>query len=265
MNSTNDSWRGGDPYEQFMGRWSRLIGVQFLEWLAAPPQKSWLDLGCGTGVLTQLMLERNDPAHVTAIDQSATFIAHVQNSLSDQRLTAKVGDALALDLPPDAVDLTVSAIAFNFFPDYDAALRQMRAVTKPGGTVAFYVWDYAGDMQMLRYFWDTATQIDPGARALDEGARFPVCAPDPLSSLLRAHQFGHIEVEALAGTSTFQDFDDYWTPFEGRVGPAPSYVTSLNPKTRTQLKERLRRTLPGEPDGTIQLNTRAWAIKGVVS
>ena len=115
---------------------------------------------------------------------------------------------------------------------------------------------------MMRRFWDAAAALDPRGDAIDEGKRFPICRPEPLQALFEAAGLGRVETRAIDVPSHFRDFDDYWTPFLGGQGPAPAYCMSLDEAGRTALRERLRQTLPRQPDGSIQLIARAWAVRG---
>jgi hypothetical protein len=152
----------------------------------------------------------------------------------------------------------------NFLPQPAAGLAEMARVARPTGQVAVYVWDYAGQMQLMRHFWDAAAALDPAARDLDEGRRFPLCGPTPLTALFEAAGLLAVEVRALEVPTTFRDFDDYWSPFLGAQGPAPSYAMSLTETDRDRLRDRLRASLPTAPDGSIRLTARAWAARGTV-
>ena len=154
------------------------------------------------------------------------------------------GDAQALPLADRAVDVAVSGLALNFVPDPPRAVREMERVVRPGGTVALYLWDYAGEMQLMRRFWDAAVALDPEAGALDEGVRFPLCRPEALAALLQEAGLAAVEGRPIDVATVFRDFDDYWTPFLGGQGPAPGYCIGLAEQRRTALRERLRATLP---------------------
>jgi hypothetical protein len=140
----------------------------------------------------------------------------------------------------------------------------MTSVSRLGGTVAGYVWDYTGEMWLLRHFWETVFDLVPDARELDEVRRFAACRPDPLRELFAAAGLVDIEVTALDDTARFADFDDYWEPFLAGQGAAPSFVVSLPDETRVALGEALRWRLPAGVDGTIALGLRVWAIRGRV-
>ena len=258
----DDSWELGEAYEIFMGRWSRPMAREFVRWLGPAPNGRWLDVGCGTGALSELIGQMAAPQQVTGVDFSAGFIRHARQSHPETVYDFQVGSALDLSAGDGTFDVVVSGLALNFFPDVEMAVRQMYRVAKKGGTVAIYVWDYATGMEMLRYFWDVAAVLDPQAGGLDEGHRFPICQPEPLQALLSQVGLENVVVEVLETTAVFRDFADYWQPFLGRNGPAPSYVAALAPTQQMTLAEQLRQLLPSQPDGSIPLKMRAWAVRG---
>lgn len=259
-----DSWAISQPYELFMGRWSRLIAHAFIEWLSPPPARHWLDIGCGTGALSEAILTNAAPASVIAIDPSHAFIMFAQHKLADPRVSFRVGHALDLPVGTHLFDIVVSGLALNFIPEPASALRSMRRVLRPGGVIALYVWDYVGKMEMLRYFWDSAIALDPRAPALDEGVRFPICQPEALTQICAEAGLRHVEVRALEATMEFTDFADYWSPFLGGQGPAPGYVSGLGVADRTALEEHLRTRLPYREDGSLSLVARAWAVQATI-
>ena len=247
-----------------MGRWSRPVAEQFLSWLAAPANGCWLDVGCGTGVLSGAIFEHAAPAIVTGLDFSPQFVTYSQTQFTGKPASFLVSDAGALPLKRASVDTAVSGIALNFFPQPQNAVAEMARVTRPGGQVAVYVWDYAEGMQMLRIFWDAAVALDPPAAELDEGVRFPLCRPEPLAALFERAGLSGVQTEAIEVQTRFADFDDYWRPLLGGVGPVPGYIVGLPEAARAALKERLREMLPAAEDGSIVLTARAWAVRGVV-
>jgi SAM-dependent methyltransferase len=259
-----DVWARGEPYEAYVGRWSRLAAADFVDWLEVPAVRRWLDVGCGTGALTELVLARAAPVSVVGVDPSEGFVEFARAAVLDERASFAVGDAQALPFAAGSVDAAVAGLVLNFVPEPLAAAREMARVTVTGGTVAAYVWDYAGDMQMMRRFWDAAVELDPGAAELDEGGRFPIARGDALGDLFAAARLGGVETRAIDVPTHFRDFDDYWAPFLGGQGPAPSYASSLSEHERATLRERIRDRLPVEPDGSIRLLARAWAVKGRV-
>lgn len=257
-----DRWARGDSYEPYVGRWSRLVAREFLQWLAVAPGSRWLDVGCGTGALSATVLQVAVPGAVKGVDLSAGFIAHARDRVTDPRARFEVADAQALADDRGMYDATVSGLMLNFIPQPDRAVGEMVRVTRPGGCVAAYVWDYAGRMQLMRHFWNAASALDPGARGLDEGLRFPLCQPGPLADLFRAGGLQHVDLRPIDIATDFADFDDYWSPFLGGQGPAPTYAMSLSEERRVQLRERIRAGLPFALDGSIPLVARAWAVRG---
>jgi SAM-dependent methyltransferase len=260
-----DVWASGDAYEPYVGRWSRLVAREFLAWLAVAPGASWLEIGCGTGALTGEILAAARPVRVRAIDASSQYVAYASDRMHDARVTFEVADARALPHPTGSVDAVVSGLTLNFVPQPDAAVAEMARVTRDGGMVAAYVWDYAERMELMRHFWDAAAALDPSAATLDEGRRFSLCRPDALEATFRGAALADVESRAIDIPTRFRDFDDYWRPFLGGQGPAPGYAMSLDEEHRAALRERLRATLPIASDGSIDLVARAWAVKGVRS
>ena len=258
-----DTWASGVSYEPFVGRWSRLAAHEFLTWLDVASKSLWLDVGCGTGALSQTILQAAAPSRLKGIDSSSEFIAHARAQIQDDRVTFEVGDAQRLTEQSAAYDAVVSGLMLNFVPEPQLALGEMVRVAKPGGRVAAYVWDYAGKMQLLRHFWNAAAALDPGAADLDEGRRFPLCQPQPLMELFQSAGLKNVEVRAIDISTDFTDFDDFWSPFLGSQGPAPGYAMSLSEERRVALRERIRAGLPFALDGSIPLVARAWAVCGV--
>jgi SAM-dependent methyltransferase len=259
----SDIWQLGNPYERYVGRWSRLVAPPFLAWLGVPPGRRWLDVGCGTGALCAAIVEHAAPASLTGVEPSEGFLKAARHTLPGH-VTLLPGSAAAIPLPDAAADVVVSGLVLNFVPDLNAALGEMARVATPGAVFGAYVWDYAGRMELMRHFWDAAVALDPAAAKLDEGLRFPLCRPEALGAEVRAAGFRNVEVTAIDVQTPFASFEDYWEPFLGGQGPAPSYAMSLDEAARGKLRERLRGQLPLQDDGSIQLVARAWAVRARV-
>jgi SAM-dependent methyltransferase len=259
----DDIWERGSAYEQYVGRWSRRIAPPFLSWLAAPAGRSWLDVGCGTGALCAAILDRCAPSAVHGVEPSEGFLqtaaVNIENRAVLHRATAE-----SLPLPAASVDVVVSGLVLNFVPDPSAALAEMMRVARNGGTVGAYVWDYADGMELMRYFWDAAAELDPADADLDEAIRFPLCHPEPLLTQFTRAGLIEPEVRAIDIPTRFANFDDYWRPFLGGQGAAPAYVMSLDEPARARLRDSIRERLPSQPDGSIDLMARAWAIRASV-
>lgn len=257
-----DNWSDGDAYEMYVGRWSRKIGAQFLDWLDAPSAASWLDLGCGTGALTSQILHSCDPATIVGVEPSEGFLDLARRRIDDDRVEFRQGNGEAIPVANGEIEVAVSGLVLNFIPDPPKALAELTRATAPGGTIAAYVWDYAGHVQFMRTFWDAACALDPAAREKDEGVRFPICRPGPLADLFRTAGLREVVTESIDIPTPFADFDDYWRPFLSGIAPAPGYCMSLDDNARDRLKESLEQSLPTDPDGKILLAARAWAVKG---
>ncbi len=257
-----DTWAAGKLYEPYVGRWSRLVAKDFLAWLEMPPNLDWLDVGCGTGALTEVILKHAKPLSVKGMDPSAGFIEHAKAHITDPRATFDVADAQSLPLESARFGAAVAGLVLNFVPKPSLAVREMARAVRADGVVAAYVWDYAGKMQLMRYFWDAAVELDRGAVELDEGRRFPLCQPDALAGLFAQAGLHEVQVRPIDVPTRFRDFNDYWTPFLGGQAPAPGYAMSLSEEGRAALRERIRVKLPIASDGSIDLIARAWAVRG---
>jgi len=257
-----DSWADAEVYERFIGRWSRPVADRFLAWLGVRPGATWVDVGSGTGALSERILDAAAPARVLGVEPSSEFTGAARSRLAGRPVSFEVGSAEALPVPDGVADAVVFGLVINFVPDVSAALAEARRVARPTALVAAYLWDYADRMELLRRFWDAAVELDPAAAALDEGRRFPIATRDGLATAWSAAGLREVETTAIEIPTRFADFDDYWRPFTTTVAPAPGYASSLPEDRRDALRERLRSTLPIQADGSIELVARAWAVRG---
>jgi len=259
-------WSNAPAYEAYIGRWSRPVAQGFVAWLAMPPGASWVDVGCGTGALSQAILSAEEPREVCGVDPSPDFIGAAQAHVTDPRVRFALGDARDLPLPDDAGDAVVAGLVLNHVPAPEAALAEMVRVARPGGTVAAYVWDYAGRMQLVRTFWQAAITLDAAAITHDQGVQCPLCQPEPLIALFTAAGLQDVTVQAIDVATVFRNFEDYWQPHVlGGSGIAQRYVSSLADGQRVALRARLQATLPKAADGAIPLMARAWAVRGTTA
>jgi SAM-dependent methyltransferase len=254
---------GADAYELFMGRWSRHLAPLLVDFAVPGAADSVLDIGSGTGALTAAIVAAKPGARVTGVDPSSEYIAFARARQPSARVRLLVGDAQRLELPDGQFDATLSLLVVNFIPDRDRAIREMIRVTRTGGVVAAAVWDYGGEMEMLRSFWDEAVALAPAAEKRDE-RHMPLCRAGDLAAAWRAHGLRQVEERPLVIRTVFASFDDYWRPFLGGQGPAGAYVASLTEAERERLASRLRSRLAGNGrEGAFSLAARAWAVKGV--
>jgi SAM-dependent methyltransferase len=263
MAGAQDVWAVGAAYEAYVGRWSRAVARELVRWLGVAPRSRWLDVGCGAGALTEAIIEHAAPRAVLGVDRSRGFVAHARARLAGAgRASFQVGDAQALPLRAGRFDAVVSGLVLNFVPRPDAMVAEMARAGRAGSTIALYVWDYSGGMELMHRFWSAASALDPAAAALDEAVRFPDCAPAPLEARFRAAGLCAVEARPIVVPTRFRDFDDLWAPFLGGQGPAPAYAVSLSEERRAALRERLRGALAAAGDGSIRLAARAWAVRG---
>jgi SAM-dependent methyltransferase len=209
-------------------------------------------------------VDRCSPSSVAGVEPSEGFLRAAKENLAGQ-VALHQGTATAIPLGDASVDVVVSGLVLNFIPDQRAALLEMVRVMRKEGTIAAYVWDYAGRMELMRFFWDAAVELDPEATKLDEGVRFPMCRPEALQKLFASAELKDVEVKPIDVPTPFASFDDYWQPFLGGQGPAPAYAMSLDEVARVRLKDRIRERMPAAANGSISLNARAWAVRASVA
>jgi SAM-dependent methyltransferase len=245
-------------YDAFMGRYADRLAPLLIAFADVQPDETVLDVGCGPGSLTEALAAHVGAAeHVAAIDPSKQFAA-----ASAQRVPAadvRVGTAESLPWPADTFDAALAQLVVNFMSDADAGVAEMRRVVRSGGMVASCTWDYSGGMTMLRTFWDAARALDSDAPDQSRTLRFQ--DSDDMRELWVHAGLGDVEDEGLVVEVSYRDFDDYWEPFTGGVGPAGAYCLSLDPDGRAALREECRRRL-GDPHGSFTLSATAWAVKG---
>ena len=263
MQGSDAMWADADSYEAYIGRWSRIAAKMFVDWLGIAPRSAWLDVGSGTGALTHAILDRAQPARIVGVDRSRAFISYAKANTMDPRVVFEQADAERLSMPSDSFDAVVSGLMLNAVPDQPAAVGEFVRVAKPGGVVATYLWDFDGEMQVLRYFWEAAKAIDPSADAAsDDDEAFAISKPDRLKSVFEIAGLCDVEIRALDVPTHFRDFEEYWAPLQRGHAPSQEYVAALSDGDRSRLRDLLRTTLPTKPDGSIDLLARAWAAKG---
>lgn len=256
-----DQWTSGEAYDIWMGRWSALLAQEFLNWLRIPANQRVLDVCCGSGILSLAIAQRHSPEQLTALDRSPAQIAFAHEHRAHPRVTYFVADARALPLHAESFDATVCGLGLNFVPDPARSLDEFRRVTRSGGTVACFVWDYSEGARFIRAFWDTALAIDPESARFDQGRRFEICKPEVLQKSFADAHLDSPELHPLDILTRFENFDDYWKPFLLGQGSAPVYLRSQPAQIQNAIRDHLKSTFPAAPDGQITLPARAWAIR----
>ena len=250
----------GSAYERFVGRYGQALAERLCTVAGVAPGMRALDVGCGPGALTGVLAARLGPESVAGVDPSEPFVAACRARVpgADVRLAA----AEALPFGDGEFDAVLSQLVVNFMADAPAGVAEMRRVAKPGGVVAAAVWDYAGEMTLLRAFWDAAAETGgDAAAARDEGRVMRYCEPQSLAELWRAGGLSDVVVEPAVVSAAYESFDDLWSPLPEGVGPAGAYTASLDEPGRQALRDALQRRL-GNPAGPFELTARAWCVAG---
>lgn len=251
-------------YERFMGRWSRSLAPLFVRFAGVRDGDTVLDIGSGTGALTAAAAKMAPSSRIVGIDPAASYVALAQSQHGSTLVHFEVGDAQQMRFDNAMFDHTLSLLVVNFIPDVRKALGEMKRVTKSKGTVAAAVWDYGEGMEMLRAFWDEAVALTPANGKKDE-RNMPLCRRGDLAALWREQGLQEVVEEGLTIETRFASFDDFWTPFLEKQGPAGAYAASLSAEDREALRLRLRGRLLGPgPDKAIVMHARAWVVRGTI-
>jgi SAM-dependent methyltransferase len=252
-----------EAYDRFVGRYATELGAALAAFAGIEPGMRALDVGCGPGALTTVLVERLGAANVSAAEPSEPFAQACRTRLPG----VEVVDAAAEALPfaDAAFDATLSQLVVNFMRDAEAGVREMARVTRPGGLVTSCVWDYAGEMTLLRAFWDAAREVDPErAGAADEGVVMRWCGEGELAELWRVAGLRDVRFGPLVVRARYADFDDLWSPLPTGIAPSGAFCKSLDDDRRGELYDAYRRRL-GVTEGQFELTARAWAVAGTVA
>ena len=264
MTGDEAAWfqKSADAYDRFMGRYGADLADAFVRWCGIAAPGSALDVGCGPGALTRRLAEVLGPENVAGADPSEPFAAVCRERVPGADV--RVAPAEALPFEADSFDSTLSQLAANFFPDAAAAMSEMQRVTRAGGLVAAAVWDYAGEMVMLRAFWDAAREVDPeGGVSHDEGLRMRLANTAELTELWSDAGFAGVETGEITISTAYRDFVDLWEPLLGGVGPVGAYCAQLSDEQREKLRDAYFQRL-GSPEDSFELSARAWVVRGNV-
>ncbi len=257
-----DRWTSGADYDQWMGRWSRLLAREFLRGMDVAAGVRWIDVCCGSGVITEVIAECNAPASIVGVDVSPEQINFARQYRAFANVSFETADAMALPFADASFDVAVCGLGLNYIPDPRRGLEEFCRVTRPGGTVAVYVWDYAQGARFLREFWDAAIAIDGEAANFDQARRFSMFTQEGLLGLFERAQLEDVTQYALEVVTVFTSFEDYWEPLLTGQGSAPNYLATRDRKIQAAIRERLKAVLPLNAQGAIELSARAWAIRG---
>jgi ubiquinone/menaquinone biosynthesis C-methylase UbiE len=260
MSASPITFNDGKAYELLMGRWSRLAGDQFLDWIEPPKGLRWIDVGCGNGAFTEVLIARTSPAAVTGIDPSEGQISYARSRPGTAMAEFQTGSALSLPFPDNSFDAASMALVIAFVDDPGKAAAEMARVVRPGGLVATYMWSFPEGFPLR---W-----LGPAMKSLGLN---PVTPPNTaaanLENLSRYWQqagLQSIETRVIRVQIAYADFDDFWQSATAPVGPSGKATAELSPEMREQLKKRLREQLPTDANGRIVYDAVANAVKGRV-
>jgi len=251
----------GAAYERLMGRWSRLVGQAFLDWLDVPKRMRWLDAGCGNGAFTEELITRCAPSTVTAIDPSGEQLAYARNRPGAKAAEFRIGDAQKLPFGDDSFDAAIMALVISFLPEPDKAAAEMTRVVRDGGWVATYMWDFFGG----------GSPVYPINQAIKSLGRDPALPPNPgvssrgaMQKLWESAGLKSVDTEVIRIPVVYSDFDDFWNSNTVPVGPQGKLIESMSAGERERLRARLPDHLPIASDGRIVYEAFANAVKGRV-
>ena len=250
----------GQAYERLMGRWSRSVGEVFLDWLALPKGLSWLDVGCGTGTFTELVIDRCAPASMSAIDPSEGQINFARSGPAASQAAFQTGDAQSLPFADQAFDAAAMALVINFVPDGAKAAAEMKRVVKPQGSVGAYVWDILGGGFVQRPLVEAliAMGVDVPAGSGLKNTRI-----EELRTLFQQTGFDQVETRSIEIEVSYQDFDDYWSAQTGFTNLVVQPIRKMSESDVERLQAYLRDRLT-DRSGRIAYAARANAVKGRV-
>jgi SAM-dependent methyltransferase len=249
-----------EVYDRFIGRYGPGLAAAMLQTAMVEPGMRVLDVGCGPGPLATQAARIVGPENVAAVDPSEPWVEACRERVPGADV--RVAPAESLPFEDGSFDAVLAQLVVNFLSDAPRGVAEMKRVAKPGGVVAACVWDYAGEMKLLRAFWDAVAAVDPASAERDEGRFMRYANADELGALWTEAGFGEVAVSPLDVEASYADFDDLWTPFLAGIGPAGAYAVSLAPEAQATLREQLRATL-GDPAGPFELTARAWCVRGV--
>jgi len=259
MNAPENLFTDGKAYERLMGRWSKLAGAKFIDWLDPPQGLNWIDVGCGNGAFTEVLIARAKPAAVTGIDPSDGQITFARTRPNARMAQFRVADAHNLPFADKHFDAASMALVITFLSDPLKAAREIARVVKPGGIVATYMWDFPGGGFPIRPLGAAMRSLGLGEppRPNVEASR-----RENMEAIWREARLQAIESTVIRIGVAFADFDDFWDSSTVPVGPSGKALAEMSPQTREQLKAKLREQLPIAADGSIAYEAFANAVKG---
>jgi SAM-dependent methyltransferase len=258
--------RSAAAYEQFMGRWSRRLSARFVEFAGIADGDSILDVGCGTGSLTGVLLGSANVKSVVGIDLADVYLEAARQTIRDPRVTFKTADATSLPFADQNFDRALSMLVLQFVPDANKAVSEMRRVVRPGGVVAAAVWDSFGGMPGMRMFWDSAAHLGLADDTVLRDLYFrPMTRPNDMRAAWREAGLNDVEQSSITVRFDYGNFSDYWLPIAAGEGALGKFAVGLKAEQRAALEQAVRNAyLGGGPEGARSFATTAWVCRGTV-
>ena len=261
MGEADRLFTDGKAYERLIGRWSRLVGEDFLDWLDVPQGLRWLDVGCGNGAFTEEVVARNAPAAVFGIDPSEDQIAYARARPGTTMVQYQIGDAQGLPFADSSFDIAIMALVISFVPDPAKAVGEMVRVVRPGGWVATYMWDLPGGGSPVTAMYTAFESLGWSGPVRPNP---PVSRLDALQDLWEKAALETIETRVIRIPVTYDSFDDYWNTNSAPIGPQGKLIAQMSAEKREQYRARLREHVPVAADGRVDYESFANAVKGCV-
>jgi ubiquinone/menaquinone biosynthesis C-methylase UbiE len=261
VSGTQKFFTDGGAYERQMGRWSRLVGEKFLDWLDLPKGLRCLDVGCGNGAFTESLIAHGAPGSVMALDPSEDQVAFARQRAGVALAEFRVGDAQVLPFDDNSYDAALMALVVSFLPDPAKAANEMARVVRPGGWVAAYMWDIPGGGSPI-------APLNRAARSLGlsppSTASAPASRMEAMQELWRKAGLTPVDSCVIRISITYSNFDDFWESYAQPIGPIGVLINSLSPAGKEQMRARAREQLPTAADGSVTYEAFANAVKGRV-
>jgi len=262
MADATNLYEDGNAYERMMGRWSGIAGEKFLTWLGLPKGLRWLDVGCGNGAFTEVLIARCAPSEVTAVDPSEEQLAFARNRSGTSMAQFRIGAAEALPLANRSFDVAAMALVLSLLSDPVKAAAEMARVVSPRGWVATYMWDIPGGGLPTE-------PIYTGMRSLGLDPTFGPGAPastrDRMQETWEAAGLAGVETCVIRVPIVYCSFEDFWEANDVPIGPSGNALHSMRPEIKARLKDAVRRQLPTAPSGEVCFEALANAVKGKVA
>jgi SAM-dependent methyltransferase len=258
--------RSAAAYEHFMGRWSRRLSGRFVEFAGISDGERVLDVGCGTGSLTRVLLDSANVESIVGVDLADVYLESARQKIRDPRVDFKIGDATSLPFADKSFDRAFAMLVLHFVPDGKKAVSEMRRVVRSGGVVAATVWDGLGGMPAQRLFWDAAATLGiADDKVLRDFYFRPMTRPNQMLAVWSEAGLKSVEQSSITIRFEYENFSDYWFPIAAGEAALGKFALSLAAEQKTALEAAVRKVyLGGEPDGARSFATTAWACKGIV-